>query len=219
VAEDNRAIALLSGGPDSVVAAAVARDAGYQLHGLYVDYGQRTAEREHAQALRTAEWLGVQEFRVASCPFIGEVGGSPLTDKRKRLRNNNRASEYVPFRNTVFCSLAVAWGEVLEAKRVVIGSIGGPWITPDNSPPYFTALNTLISEGSRSSIEVWAPLGAMSKSEVLRRGTELAVPFELTWSCQNDAGRPCGECNNCLDRANGFAENGMVDPITQEILG
>nr|MDT0661996.1 7-cyano-7-deazaguanine synthase [Micromonospora sp. DSM 115978] len=210
---DDRAVALLSGGPDSVVAALLARKAGYRIHGLYVDYGQRTARRDIRQAERTAQWLGVEELRTAHCPFVGEVGGSPLTDTTVRLGGGNRLSEYVPFRNTVFCSLAVAWAEVLGARRVVIGSIGGPWITPDNKPSYFAALNALIREGSRSEIEVWAPLGAMSKAEVVRAGARLGVPFGLTWSCQNDADEPCGECNNCRDRAAGFAGNNLVDPL------
>ena len=216
---ENRAIVLLSGGPDSVVAAALAREEGYLLYGLYIDYGQRTAQRELAQAERTGDWLGLQELRTAHCPFVGEVGGSPLTDTSERLGESNRRTEYVPFRNTVFCSLAVAWGEVLEARRVVIGSIGGPWITPDNKPSYFAALNTLIGEGSRSSIEVWAPLGAMDKAEVVRTGTRLGVPFGLTWSCQNDEDSPCGECNNCRDRAGGFAGNDLADPLLSKAGG
>ena len=210
---EDRAVALLSGGPDSVVAAALAREAGYRIHGLYIDYGQRTAQRELTQAQRTAEWLGVEELRTARCPFLGEVGGSPLTDFSVRLGADNRTTEYVPFRNTVFCSLAVAWGEVLAARRVVIGSIGGPWITPDNKPSYFAAFDALIREGSRSAIEVWAPLGAMSKAEVVRTGTRLGVPFGLTWSCQNDEDEPCGECNNCRDRQAGFAGNDLADPL------
>ncbi|GAT68771.1 7-cyano-7-deazaguanine synthase [Planomonospora sphaerica] len=210
---ENRAVALLSGGPDSVVAAALARESGYRIYGLYINYGQRTGKRDFRQAERTAQWLGVEELRVAYCPFLGKVGGSPLTDLSLRLGDDNRSSEYVPFRNTVFCSLAVAWAEILGAQKVVIGSIGGPWITPDNKPSYFAALNALIQEGSRSEIQAWAPLGAMSKAEVVSVGTRLGVPFGLTWSCQNDEEEPCGECNNCRDRAVGFAGNNLADPL------
>jgi len=208
-----RAVCLLSGGPDSVVAAALARDAGFELYGLYVDYGQRTAARERTQAEATAKWLNVRELRTAQLPFLGQVGGSAVTDDSVRITNETRQLEYVPFRNTVFNSLAIAWAEVLDASRVVIGSIGGPWITPDNSPTYFEALNALVAEGSRSTIEVWAPLGHMTKKEVISTGLDLSVPFRLTWSCQNDADVPCFECNNCLDRAQAFEALKAVDPL------
>lgn len=215
-----RAVCLLSGGPDSVVAAAFVRSAHVSLYGLFVDYAQRTAARERRQAEATAEWLGVAELRVAKVDFLGQIGGSAITDEALRVTGAAPHLEYVPFRNTVFASLAVAWAEVLGADRVIIGSIGGPWITPDNSPAYFAALNAAVAEGSRSrpAITVSAPLGAMSKREVIAAGLTMQLPFQLTWSCQNDGDLPCGECNNCGDRARAFAELGKPDPLlTQEL--
>ncbi|KOG88175.1 7-cyano-7-deazaguanine synthase [Streptomyces varsoviensis] len=208
-----RAVCLLSGGPDSVVAAAIARDAGYLVSGLYVDYGQRTASREAEFAARNAAWLGVESLRTAAVPFLGEIKGSALTDTDSRVTDETRHLEYVPFRNTVLNSLAIAWAETLGAERVVTGSIGGPWITPDNSPDYFRALNDLIAVGTRSDITAWAPLGECSKAESLRRGIDLGVPLGETWSCQNDSDVPCGECNNCLDRSRAFKELGVQDPL------
>jgi 7-cyano-7-deazaguanine synthase len=208
-----RAICLLSGGPDSVIAALLAREAGHEMYGLYVDYGQRTSKREQRQAELTAEWLGIREFEVAAVPFLGQLGGSGITDTRYRVTSSEPDSEYVPFRNTILVSMAVAWAEVLPAATVVIGSIGGPWITPDNKPAYFAALNTLVAEGSRHAINVWAPLGAMSKQEVIAAGLARGVPFELTWSCQNDSAKPCAECNNCRDRERAFRATHAEDPL------
>jgi 7-cyano-7-deazaguanine synthase len=121
--------------------------------------------------------------------------------------------EYVPFRNTILISLAVAWAEVLGADLAVIGSIGGPWITPDNNPRYFEAMNRLVEAGSRASVVVAAPLNAMTKARVLLLGRELGIDLALTWSCQNEVDNPCQECNNCRDRSAAFAAANLVDPL------
>lgn len=209
----NVAICLLSGGPDSVVAALLMREQGFALKGLYVDYGQRTRLAEAERARATADWLGVLEFRTCSVPFLGEVGGSAITDVSTRVSTADPTSEYVPFRNTVFLSAAVAWAEASGAAGVVAGSIGGPWITPDNSPEYYERLNALIHAGTRAEVTAYAPLNRMSKAEVIREGAQRGVPFELTWSCQNDTDVPCGRCNNCVDREKAFAANGLADPL------
>ncbi len=208
-----RAVCLLSGGPDSVVAAGLTRADGYELSGLFVDYEQRTSSREAETARRNARWLGVTDFRVARVPFLGQLGASALTDRTLRVSEETKELEYVPFRNTILISLAVAWAEAIGGDRVVIGSIGGPWITPDNNPRYFEAMNRLIAAGSRAGITVHAPLGAMSKVEVLRTGLAQGLDLGATWSCQNDGDRPCQECNNCRDRSGAFVAAGMTDPL------
>lgn len=213
------AVTLLSGGPDSVVASALALEDGYRLAALFVDYGQRSAEREESAAFEASTWLGCEELRVARLPFLKDIGGSAmLQGSPNRVTQANRDSEYVPFRNTILLSLAVAWAETLGAHAIVIGAIGGPWITPDNCPEYFDAVREVIRLGSRlhaEGLRLLVPLGSFSKAEMLTEGLRLEVPFEMTWSCQNANDIPCGECNNCLDRARAFDAIIGVDPLVR----
>jgi 7-cyano-7-deazaguanine synthase len=212
-----RAVYLASGGPDSVVAAALARREGFQLFAMFVDYRQHAARREEECAGATAAWLGALEFRKAELPWLGSLGGSALTEAGGRVTRRNPAAEYVPFRNTVMISLAVAWAEVVGAGRVVVGSTGGPWITPDNKPEYYDAVDRVIALGARAgtAISTYAPLCRAPKTDAVRKGLELGIPFEDTWSCHNEVTLPCGECTNCLDRERSFAQLGVDDPLIQ----
>lgn len=208
------AVVLLSGGPDSVVAAALAVERGYRIAALYVDYGQRSSVREQRAASDTSKWLGSEVFKILQLPWLREIGGSAMLQGAvDHVTQDNRAREYVPFRNTILLSLAVAWAETLGASAVVIGSIAGPWITPDNSPEYFVAMQDVVRLGSRAGVglDLQVPLGSVTKAEMLQIGIRLQVPFELTWSCQNSNEVPCGECNNCIDRSRAFEMLGLQD--------
>jgi 7-cyano-7-deazaguanine synthase len=208
-------VCLISGGPDSIVAAALAARRGSELCGLFADYGQRTLERELDCAKRNAGWLGMVDFKVARIPWLSEVGGSALTDLDMRVSQADPGAEYVPFRNTLLISHAVAWAEVLGAELIVIGSTGGPWITPDNNIDYFEAMKEVIARGSRvgARLDIYAPLCQEAKVSCIQQALDLGVPLENTWSCQNDNDKACAECNNCLDRAAAFAALGLADPV------
>jgi 7-cyano-7-deazaguanine synthase len=218
-----RAIVLLSGGLDSATAAAIARSEGFELYALTVEYGQRhRCEVEAARAVARA--LGVVrhvELQVDLAAF----GGSALTDaievpKDRPLDAGGIPSTYVPARNTVFLSLALAWAEALGAGDIFIGVNALDYSGyPDCRPEFIEAFEHLAGLATKAGVEgsrtrVHAPLIRLTKAEIIRRGLGLGVDYGVTHSCYDpDArGRPCGHCDSCLLRARGFAEAGVADP-------
>lgn len=219
-----KAVVLASGGLDSCVAAARTVD----RHGpdgvalLHVGYGQRTAAREERSMNAIAHRLGVARRLVIPLPGLGAMGGSSLTDASRPLPGGAAGegeaipSTYVPFRNTVLCSLGVAWAEALGADTVVLGAVQSDRAGyPDCRTEYIEALNRLIEAGTRpeTGISVEAPLIAMSKAEIVRLGASLGAPFELSWSCYGEEERACGRCESCRTRLAGFREAGLDDPV------
>jgi 7-cyano-7-deazaguanine synthase len=216
-----RAVVLLSGGLDSATALAVARSAGYRCHALSIDYGQRHAAELHA-AERVAQRIGVEEHRVVHLDF-SQFGGSALTDARIAIPET--ASEgipvtYVPARNTVMLSLALAWAEILAAEAIFIGVNAIDYSGyPDCRPEYISAYQTLANLATKRAVEghgivIRAPLQHLGKSEIIRLGMSMGVDYGDTVSCyQADAdGRACGVCDACRFRAAGFIEAGVDDP-------
>jgi len=219
-----RAIVLLSGGLDSYTAAAMVKAEGFALYALTVQYGQRHArEVEAARAVSRA--LGVE--RHLEIPIdLRAIGGSSLTSPVEVPRSRDLASAeipstYVPARNTVFLSLALAWAEVLEARDIVIGVNALDYSGyPDCRPAFIRAFETLATLATRAGVEgarfsVHAPLIALTKSQIIQRGRALGLDYGLTHSCYDPTaeGRPCGTCDSCRLRAKGFAEAGMADPL------
>jgi 7-cyano-7-deazaguanine synthase len=218
-----RAVVLLSGGLDSTTVAAIARDDGYEVFALTVSYGQRhqveiKAAREVAAALGVSRHV---ELSVDLCAF----GGSALTSdlpvpKDRPLDTPDIPVTYVPARNTVFLSLALAWAEVLGARDIFVGVNALDYSGyPDCRPEFIQAFERLAVLATRAGVEgeafrVHAPLLHMTKAEIVRRGLELGVDYALTHSCYDPApdGGGCGRCDSCLLRAKGFAEAGIVDP-------
>lgn len=221
-----KAVVLLSGGLDSTTAAAIARDEGYELHALTVRYGQVHA-REIEAARRVARALGVARH-VELDVDLSAFGGSALTGdggipKNRPLDATDIPSTYVPARNTVFLSLALAWAEVVGAGALVIGVNAIDYSGyPDCRPEYLEAFERMASLATRAGVEgqrvrILAPLVRMSKADIIRRGLELGVDYGLTHSCYDPApdGRPCGECDSCRLRALGFRDAGAIDPLTR----
>ena len=199
---------------------AIARERGFDCYALSFDYGQRHAAELEAAA-RVSAALGAVEHRVMSVP-IGGLGGSALTDEA--IAVPERGGEgipvtYVPARNTVFLALALAWAEVLEAEAIYIGVNAIDYSGyPDCRPEFIEAFQTLARlatkqgvEGGRIAIE--APLIALSKAEIIRRGDALGVDYSLTVSCYraDDEGRACARCDACRFRRDGFAAAGVSD--------
>ncbi len=219
------AVVLLSGGLDSYTAAAIARAEGFRLHALTVRYGQRHAvEIQSARAVAAA--LGV-ERHVEIDVGLTSFGGSSLTSdlpvpKDRPVHASDIPSTYVPARNTVFLALALAWAEVLGAHDIVIGVNAVDYSGyPDCRPEFIAAFERLASlataRGTRGeAFRVRAPLQALTKAGIIRRGVELGLDYGLTVSCYDPgpAGRPCGHCDSCTLRAAGFAEAGVADPIS-----
>lgn len=219
--ETTRAVCLMSGGPDSAVALAIARNEGYELHLLFVDYGQRTRAREMRSAQQLANHFGGLDLRTVQVDLLRQIQSVPLTADGELLTAQEPSRIYVPFRNTILLSLAVAWAEVIDARAVFIGSIGPPWATPDNSPKFFGTFQELVRVGARDGerIVIRAPLCTSSKAEVIRQGLDLQVPFELTWSCQNFEDVGCCVCTSCVDRRLAFEAVHLVDPVVVQPTG
>jgi len=216
-----KAVVLLSGGLDSATALAIAAERGYACHALSLEYGQRH-HAELAAARRVAASLGAVEHKVISLDLTA-IGGSALTDRR--IAVPEQPSEgipvtYVPARNTIFLSLALAWAEVLGAWDLFIGVNAVDYSGyPDCRPEYIQAFQRLSQLATRAGVEggsfqVHAPLIEMSKAEIIQTGSRLGVDYGLTVSCYSadEAGRACGHCDSCRLRADGFAEAGLQDP-------
>ena len=219
--KENRAVVLVSGGLDSATCLAIARDRGFECYALSFDYGQR-ASSELIAARRLAESGGVLEHKVIELN-MGAIGGSALTDTDISIPEQESEGipvTYVPARNTVFLSYALAWAEVLNADAIFIGVNALDYSGyPDCRPEYIEAFQTLINlatkvgvEGSVISLET--PLIDLTKAEIIRAGLGLSVDYGITVSCyQADSeGRACGQCDSCRFRASGFKKVEVEDP-------
>ena len=223
----NRAVCLLSGGLDSAVCLAFARRDGYECYALSFDYGQR--HRIELEAARlVAESLGAAKHLVLAVD-LRAFGGSALTDEI--AVPTSRSSEemsagipvtYVPARNTIFLSLALAWAEVLEAANIFMGVNAIDYSGyPDCRPEFIEAFERMANLATKAGVEgstamrIQTPLIRMSKADIVRLGRELGVDFSLTRSCYDpDAeGRACGQCDSCVLRRKGFDEAGVADPV------
>ena len=220
-----RAVCLLSGGLDSSTCLAWANKQGYETYALSFDYGQR--HRVELDAARTiAKALGAAAHRVAAID-LRVFGNSALTDDiavpkgRDEARMNAEIPvTYVPARNTIFLSFALAWAEVLEASDIVIGVNALDYSGyPDCRPEFIKAFEAMANLATKAAVEgrmrvrIHTPLIQLSKADIVRLGVELGIPFGLTHSCYDPdaAGLPCGECDSCLLRAKGFREAGVED--------
>jgi 7-cyano-7-deazaguanine synthase len=219
---EKNAVVLLSGGLDSATTLAIAHDEGYVCHALSVSYGQRHVA-ELAAAARVAAALGAREHRVVDVD-LGQFGGSALTDPAidvpMRGVQPGIPPTYVPARNTVMLSLALAWAEVLRANDIFVGVNAVDYSGyPDCRPEYISAFEAMANLATKAAVEgarlnLHAPLIALSKADIIRYGTQLGVDYGLTVSCyQADAaGAACGLCDSCRLRRAGFESAGLPDP-------
>jgi len=217
------AVVSLSGGMDSCVAAAAARADGFDLALLHADYGQLTESRERQAFDAIADFYAVpQRLRlVAPLASLRAIGGSALTDTSIPLPDGDLEREgvpvsYVPFRNAHLLSTAVSWAEVLGASAVYVGFVEEDSSGyPDCREVFLKAFELAASLGTRpgTRISFRAPLIHLKKSEIVRMGTELGAPLQLTWSCYQGELVACGHCDSCLLRLRGFREAGLADPI------
>lgn len=214
------AVVLLSGGMDSATVLAMARAQGYICYTLSVNYGQRH-HAELAAALRVAQTLGAHEHRVVKIDLTG-FGGSSLTDNKiavSQLPTEGIPLTYVPARNTIMLSLAMAWAEVLQAQDIFIGVNAVDYSGyPDCRPAYIEAFEHMANLATKAAVEghpltVHAPLLHLSKAEIILQGHALGVDFAQTVSCYqaDESGRACGVCDACRLRRSGFLAAGIAD--------
>jgi 7-cyano-7-deazaguanine synthase len=221
-----RAVVLLSGGIDSTTTLAIAIAEGYDAYALSFDYGQRH-QIETEAARRVANSLGAKEHRIAKID-LRVFGGSALTDDVDvpKQRSEKEIAHgipitYVPARNTIFLSYALAWAELIPADRIFLGVNAIDYSGyPDCRPEFIKAFETLANLGTKAGVEgrrfqIHPPLIRFSKAEIIREAVELGVDLSLTHSCYDPTpeGFACGECDSCLLRLKGFREAGMTDPI------
>ena len=221
-----RAVVLVSGGLDSTTTLAIARAAGFECYALSVDYGQRH-RLELDAASRVVSAFGVRDHAVIELD-LRRFGGSaltadvPLPTKRAPDAMTDIPATYVPARNTIFLSLALAWAETLGAEDIFIGVNALDYSGyPDCRPEYIEAFEAMANLATKAGVEgrsrftIHTPLVRLSKADIVRRGQHLGVDYALTWSCYDPQpeGRPCGMCDSCILRAKGFEEAGVPDPL------
>jgi 7-cyano-7-deazaguanine synthase len=222
--EPPKAIVLLSGGLDSATCLLIAREEGFEVFALSFDYGQRhRVELERAQAL--AARYGASDHRILRLDLPAR-GSSALTDPETAVPRDSLGSvpipiTYVPARNTLFLSHAIAWAEVIEVADVFIGANALDYSGyPDCRPEFLEAFERTVNLGTKAGVEgrrfrIRAPLLSMTKAEIIARAARLGLHFGLTVSCYDpsESGRPCGHCDSCLLRSKGFQEAGLDDPL------
>ena len=222
----NRAVVLLSGGLDSATVLAMARAQGRECYALSVAYGQRH-QVELAAAAAVARNLGACEHRVMQVDLAG-IGGSALTDANIAVPTTPQSSKdaggipvtYVPARNTMMLSLALAWAEVLDAREIHVGVNAVDYSGyPDCRPEFIAAFENLATRATKAGVEgrplsIRAPLIHMSKADIIRAGAALGVDYSQTLSCYqpDDSGAACGLCDSCRLRRQGFVSAGITDP-------
>lgn len=222
----NRAVILLSGGLDSATCLAIAKSQGFEPYAISFRYGQRhRIELERAAAV--SRHLGAADHIIIDID-LAKLGGSALTDQNIAVPKHQSVDQigsdipltYVPARNTVFLSYALAWAEVLESKDIFIGVNALDYSGyPDCRPEYIAAFEKMANLATKRGVEgnhltIHSPLIQLTKAQIIERGLALGVDYSLTISCYDpaDDGTPCGRCDSCLLRAKGFSELGSVDP-------
>jgi 7-cyano-7-deazaguanine synthase len=219
-----KGVILLSGGMDSCVTAAMARQS-HEVALVHASYGQRTERRERQAFDEIADFYSVTERLVVRLDHFAQIGGSALTDNRIAIPEteagtpaggNEIPSTYVPFRNAHFLAVAVSWAEVIGASAVFIGAVAEDSSGyPDCRPEYYRVFQQLVHEGTRpeTRIEIVTPVIGMRKREIIQRGIALDAPLDRTWSCYQFEDEACGSCDSCRLRLKAFAEAGGTDPI------
>jgi len=218
----SKAIVLLSGGLDSTTTLAIAKSEGFDCYALSFDYGQKQSS-ELVSAKNIAKQFDVPEHRIMRIS-LDDIGGSALTDSYLDIPKYEESSDipitYVPARNTVFLSFALAWAEVLESQSIFIGVNALDYSGyPDCRPEYIKAYEVMANLATKQSIQgnklnIHTPLINLTKAQIITKGLSLGIDYSITTSCYqaNSSCEACGECDACVIRRNGFVEVGIEDP-------
>ena len=219
--DKQNAIVLISGGMDSCVTAAIAKQENERVAFLHISYGQLTENRERRAFNEIADYYDVSERLDVSIEHLAKIGGSSLTDKQIEVSNADLEStqiptSYVPFRNANMLAIAVSWAEILGANAIYIGAVAEDSSGyPDCRPEFYEAFEKTIEAGTKPEtvIRIKTPIIDLSKAEIVKRGFELSAPLELSWSCYRNEDLACGTCDSCALRLRGFERAGKTDPI------
>lgn len=219
-----KAVCLLSGGMDSSTLAYCAKSKGYDILALHLNYGQRTERKELISAKKIASLLNAEAFVEIDLDYFTKFGASSLTDKEIAVEefDPGRAllpNTYVPFRNANLLAIATSFAEARGADAIFIGVQSLDYSGyPDCRPEFIAAFQKVIDLGTKdiTKVMLFAPFIHMTKTDILRAGIELGVPYEHTWSCYRNEGKACGTCGSCHFRKEAFAAIGRKDPIEYE---
>lgn len=218
---NKKAVVLISGGMDSALCAALAKENGYSISALHINYGQKTERRELKAFSDLADFYNAEQRLIIELPHFSAIGASSLTDfsievSKADLISKEIPTSYVPFRNGNILSAAASWAEVIGAKAIYIGAMqldsSG---YPDCRTEFFNAFEKAINIGTKpgTEIKIITPIINYTKADIVRKGVELGVPFHLTWSCYKESEIACGECDSCALRLRGFQQAGLEDTI------
>ena len=220
----NKAVVLVSGGMDSLVTAAIAKNECDKIYFLHVNYNQKTEQKELESFQKIVEFYKPEKSLITDINYLKQIGGSSLIDEKISIKNYYKTSEipdsYVPFRNAHLISIAVSWAEVIEANRIYIGAVEEDSSGyPDCRESFFKQLEKVIDLGTKheTKIEIVTPIIHKTKSEIIKIGKELNAPFKFSWSCYKNNEIACGLCDSCFLRIKAFKEIGIIDPIPYEI--
>ncbi len=219
-----KAVVLCSGGMDSCVTLAIARE-NYDVSLLHLNYKQRTEDRELQAFHDIADYYHIENKLVIDTSFLAQIGGSSLTDSKIDVEKNNLndkeiPSSYVPFRNANILAMAVSWAETIKASILFIGAVeedGSGY--PDCRQDFFDSFEKMVNLGTRpeTQIKIIAPLIKLSKKEIVEKGITLKAPLHLTWSCYDQSDLACGVCDSCLLRLRGFNQAAELDPVSYSL--
>ena len=215
------AVCLVSGGMDSCVTAAIAKEQSTTLAFLHVSYGQRTEDRERRAFEEIADFYQVEQRLVVPIESLSLIGGSSLTDDQiavttATLKSREIPASYVPFRNAHLLSIATSWAEVIGASTIYIGAVAEDSSGyPDCRPEFYEAFQCAVDLGTKPDtfIRISTPVISMRKPEIIQTGLRLGAPLELTWSCYQASELACGECDSCALRLRAFRLAGTEDPV------
>lgn len=218
------AVVAVSGGMDSCVTAAIAKQ-DYDIALVHINYGQRTERRELKAFNDIVDFYKVEKRLVIDFSHFAKIGGSSLTDSnievsRANLLSREIPTSYVPFRNANILSACVSWAEVLGASAIFIGAVYEDATGyPDCRPEFFEAFEKMVELGTKpeTKLKIITPIIHFSKAEIVKKGIELGAPLHLTWSCYQSEDEACGVCDSCAFRLRGFQQVGIEDPIPYKV--
>ncbi len=218
---NSTAICLVSGGMDSCVTTAIAKQENDEIAFLHISYGQLTEKRERKAFNDIADFYNVEKRLEVSIEYLAKIGGSSLTDKNIEvseadLESKEIPTSYVPFRNANMLAIATSWAEVLGANSIYVGAVSEDSSGyPDCRPEFYAAFEKTIEVGTKpdTNIKIKTPIIKLSKAEIIKKGIEMGAPLHLSWSCYRSEDLACGTCDSCALRLRGFEIAGEVDPI------
>ena len=218
-----KAIVLVSGGMDSLVTTAIAENECNELYFLHLNYRQKTEKKELEMFQKICEFYQPEDKLIVDVSYLKQIGGSSLTDDNIPVKDFSGSEEipdsYVPFRNAHLLTIATSWAEVIKADRIYIGAVEEDSSGyPDCRESFYHSFEKAIALGTKdeTKIKIITPIIHKKKSEIIKIGKELGVPFELSWSCYRNNEIACGVCDSCVLRLKAFKEAGMIDPIQYE---